>query len=229
MLKALLPAVLIVIAFCGPSHAELYYYTDEKGLIHITDDPSNVPEAQRRNVDAPGERGPRAKPDKTKSGAVHDASSGTGIRSVVDAQQEPSAVSPARSETAGDKNSQAVNAGSSKLSQKFQEEFKDVIAASSIPPEGGTASCKEFKEGLKKDIDKVFQTIKELGEAKKKGTLGFSDKLKGTWTLKSLAWFLYRHETGPKQCVQEFDKENEKRLTAEAKEVEALTAELKDK
>lgn len=225
MLKTLVPAVLIVTAFCEPSHADLYYYTDVKGMIHITDNLTDVPEAQR----------PRGKPAEAMTGDTgHEQTmpSDAGTRANTDAEEGPIAVRPSRSEAVVNSpgsNGPANSPGSSKLPREFQEEFKDVIAASSIPPEAGTASCAEFKEGMKKDTDKVFQTIRELAEKKKKGTLGYTDKLKGVWMLKSFAWAIYRHETGPKQCVTEFDRENEALFKAETKEIEALTAELKDK
>ena len=47
-------------------------------------------------------------------------------------------------------------ARASKLPPEFQEQFKDVMAASSIPPEGASVPCAEFKEGLNRDWDKIM-------------------------------------------------------------------------
>ena len=71
--------------------------------------------------------------------------------------------------------------------------------------------------------------MRDLAESKKKGSLGVFAYLKGFWMLKSAAWVAFRHETGPEQCVKEFDQENEKRFEAMTKEVNALTEEVKDK
>lgn len=175
MQKALLLAVLIVIAVCTPSHAEPRQYTDEKGFTAL-----------------PAQIGTNAT-------------------------------------TTGQSSNAPVNVAPSGLPPEVQEQFKDVAAASSIPPEGTSASCVEFKAGLNSDMDKIMQAIRDLAEAKKKGELGVLATMKGMWALKSVSWFAYRHITGPEQCVKEFDKENEKRFEDMTKEINALTEEVKDK
>ena len=141
---------------------------------------------------------------------------------------------PAKNEAnvaaAGQGSSVPANAArASKLPPEFLEQFKDVTDASSIPPEGASAPCAEFTEGLSRDWDTIMQTMRDLAESKKKGSLGVLAYLKGFWMLKSVAWVAFRHETGPEQCVKEFDKEYEKRFEAMTKEVNALTEEVKDK
>jgi len=65
MPKALLLAVLIVIAVCRPSHADLYHYPDEKGDIHITNDPGAVPEAQRKRGSVDTKQGDQGRPGRS--------------------------------------------------------------------------------------------------------------------------------------------------------------------
>jgi hypothetical protein len=146
----------------------------------------------------------------------------------------PSSALPEQNETGVDAhrgNSSAPGSGAdpSKLPPEFQEQFKDVAAASSIPAAETSASCAEFKEGMNRDWDKIMQTIRELAEAKKKGELGVLDTMKGIWALKAVAWVAFRNATGSEQCVKEFEKENEKRFEAMTKEIETLTEEIKEK
>jgi hypothetical protein len=117
----------------------------------------------------------------------------------------------------------------SKLPPEYRDQFKDVMESSSIPPEGSTASCNEFKSGLNQDMDKIMQTIRELAAEKKKGELGILAKAKGIWTLKSVGWVVYRMMNGQEQCVKEYEKENEARFTAMTKEIDGLTAEVNNK
>lgn len=239
MLKAVFLSVLIVVAVCGPSHAELYRYTDEKGNIRITDDPSAVPGARQSRSEA-AERynqRPRAESAKTKTGGARQepaAPVNAGKNPAPATEQGPPAASSAKKQAAIDAptpNSGAPvhSSGPSKLPPEYAEQFKDVIDASSIPPEGGTASCAEFKEGLKKDMDKVMQTMRDLAKKKKEGTLGIGDTMKGIWTLKSVAWVTFRMITGPEQCVKEFEEENKEQHEADTKEIEAMTNDIKDK
>jgi predicted nucleic acid-binding Zn-ribbon protein len=65
--------LLLLIFFLTPSvsfSAEIYRWTDEKGTVHFTDDPSNIPERyskQGEKIDAPEEKAtglqPPPKPD----------------------------------------------------------------------------------------------------------------------------------------------------------------------
>jgi hypothetical protein len=240
MPKALLLAVLIVIVVCKPSHAELYQYTDEKGNIHVTDNAGAVPGAQPQRGSAAGEQEDQGLNSKAAmslkgiAGPEPAASSKAGKEPDPAAQRRSSEALPAQNETSLNTNIQSSNppanvAGPSKLPPEFQEQFKDVMAASSIPPEGASASCPDFKKGLNSDMDNIMQAIRELAEAKKKGDLGVLATLKGMRVLKSVGWVAYRHVTGPEQCVKEFDKENEKRLEAMTKEINAMTEEIKDK
>jgi hypothetical protein len=119
-------------------------------------------------------------------------------------------------------------AGPQKLPAEYEEQFKDIKAASKIPPEGASASCAELKKGLKEDFDKIMQTLRGLNEErkKKKGKLGVIETTKGIWALKSIAWFAYRLITGPEQCMKEFEKENEQQFEATTKEIEEMTKEI---
>lgn len=179
MPKALLLAVLIVIAVCRPSHAELYQYTDEKGNIHITDDPGAVPEVQRQRSSAAREhedqglRGTSAESLKGAAGPEPIASPNAGMGSDTAALRRSSPALPATNETSVNTTSRSSNAPAnvtraSKLPPEFQEPFKDVMAASSIPPEGASVPCTEFKEGLNRDGDKIMQAVRDLAEAKKR-------------------------------------------------------------
>jgi hypothetical protein len=117
-----------------------------------------------------------------------------------------------------------------KLPAEYEEQFKDVKAASKIPPEGADASCAALKKGLKEDFDKIMQTLRALNEVrkKKKGKLGVIETTKGMWALKSTAWFAYRLVTGPEQCMKEFEKENEQQFEATTKEIEEMTKEINE-
>lgn len=137
---------------------------------------------------------------------------------------------PATAETRTDSSGAPVGAaGAPAVPPEYQEEFKGVIAGSAIPPEDASFSCPEFKEGMKKDEDRIMQTMKGLAEAKKKGELGFFETLKGIWTLKSVVWVAVRGLTAPEWCMKEYDKENEQRSQAMIDEINAMTAEVKDK
>ncbi len=229
--------VLLMAAVCKPTYAELYKFTDEKGNVHITDNPGAVPEAQRpRASDTPDHERPGGKTRDTSGSAGRTGPGSpaeTGKKSGHDAP-----VSSSSSKTLDDTSlttnlrSSSTSSGLanlSKLPPEYKEQFKDVVDASSIPSEGSTASCTEFKSGLNKDIDKIMQAIRELAEEKKKGGLGLLDKAKGIWTLKSVAWVAYRMMNGQEQCVKEFGKENEKRFEDMTKEINKLTEEVKDK
>lgn len=239
MPKALLLAVLIVIAVCMPSHAEPYQYTDEKGNIHITDDPGAVPEVQRQRGRAAREHEDQGLHSKSAgslkgtAGLEPTASSNVGKEPDPAAHRRSSTALPAKNETSVNTTIQSSNAPAnvaspSKLPPEFQEQFKDVMAASSIPPEGASVSCAEFKKGLNSDMDKIMQAIRDLAEAKKKGYMGVIATMKGIWALKSVAWVAFRYVTGPEQCVKEFEQENEQQFEAMTKEIEAMTKEVNE-
>lgn len=42
--KTLLVSIFILIAFPFPSSAEIYKWTDDEGVIHVTDDPTKIPD-----------------------------------------------------------------------------------------------------------------------------------------------------------------------------------------
>ncbi len=115
-----------------------------------------------------------------------------------------------------------------KLPAEYEEQFKDIKAASKIPPEGAAASCAELKKGLKEDFEKIMQTMRELTEEKKKGKVGAVATMKGMWALKSIVWVAYRSITGPEQCMKEFEKENEQQFEALKKEIDAMTKEISE-
>lgn len=241
MSKIMVFAVLIVAAVCKPSYAELYKFTDENGNIHITDNLDAVPQAQRprsRSADTQDLQRPRGKTGETsRSARSQDPGSsehgGKKSGTAAPLSSSPTRTLPEKNDTSLDiivqRNSAASSADSSKLPPEYKEQFKDIINSSSIPPEGSTASCSEFKSGLNKDVDKIMQTIRDLAAEKKKGELGILAKAKGMWALKSVGWVVYRMMNGQEQCVKEFGKENEARFEAMAKEINALTEEVKDK
>ncbi len=120
-------------------------------------------------------------------------------------------------------------AGPQKLPAEYEERFKDVKAASKIPPEGVAASCAELKKGLKEDFDKIMQTLRTLSAENKKKKLGVIATMKGIGALKSIAWVAYRMITGPEECMKEFEQENKQEFEALTKEIEAMTKELNEK
>jgi hypothetical protein len=117
-----------------------------------------------------------------------------------------------------------------KLPAEYEEQFKDVKAASKIPAEGASASCEELKKGLNEDFDKIMQTLRGLNEErkKKKGKPGVIETTKGMWALKSIVWVAYRMVTGPEQCMKEFEQENKQRFEATTKEIEEMTKEINE-
>jgi hypothetical protein len=117
-----------------------------------------------------------------------------------------------------------------KMPAEYEEQFKDVKAASKIPPEGAAASRAELKKGLKEDFDKIMQTLRGLNEARKqkKGKLGVIETTKGMWALKSVAWVAYRMVTGPEECMKEFEQENKQQFEATTKEMEEMTKEINE-
>lgn len=46
--------LLFTIIFSFPSHAQVYKWVDEKGVIHFSDDPGKIPEKYRQKMDAIG-------------------------------------------------------------------------------------------------------------------------------------------------------------------------------
>jgi hypothetical protein len=233
MSKILVLTVLIAAVVCKPSYAELFKYADEKGNIHITDNLDAVPEAQRpryRSADIQDHESPRGKTGETSRSSV---ASGKRSGPAAPLSSSQAGTLPEKNDTSLNiivqRSSAASSADLSKLPPEYKDQFKDIMNSSSIPPEGSTASCSEFKSGLNKDMDKIMQTIRALAAEKKKGELGILAKAKGVWTLKSVGWVVFRMMNGQEQCVKEFEKENEARFEAMTKEINALTEEVKDK
>ncbi len=233
MSKILVLTVLFVAAVCRPSWAELYKFTDENGNLHITDNIDAIPEAQRaryRPADMQDRESPRGKTGETSgSGAAAGKKSGP----AAPLSSSPAGTLPEKNDASLNiivqKSSAASSADLSKLPPEYKEQFRDIMNSSSIPPEGSSASCSEFKSGLNKDMDKIMQTIRALAAEKKKGELGILAKAKGIWTLKSVGWVVYRMMNGQEQCVKEYQKENEARFEAMTKEINALTEEVRNK
>lgn len=233
LLKILVLTIIIFAGFCKPSFAELYKFTDAESNIHITDNLDAVPVAQR----------PRTQPAEARvdQRPLENAKKPSGPAKAVKKEPSTAAVSSTPTSTLPQQKDSGFNiivqsvvsaipsGDASKLPPEYRDQFKDVMKSSSIPPEGSTASCNEFKSGLNQDMDKILQTIRELAAEKKKGELGILAKAKGIWTLKSVGWVVYRMMNGQEQCVKEYQKENEARFTAMTKEIDGLTAEVNDK
>ncbi len=57
-MKFIFLLLLAGLAFAAPLYGEMYRWTDEKGTVHFTDDPSRIPEKFRANTEtrrSPGE------------------------------------------------------------------------------------------------------------------------------------------------------------------------------
>jgi hypothetical protein len=233
LLKILVLTIIIFAGLCKPSFAELYRFTDAEGNIHITDNLDAVPVAQQPRTHPAEARVDQRPLENAKKPSEPAEASKKEPRTAAVSSPLPSTLPQQKDGGLNIIVQSAVSAipsgAASKLPPEYRDQFKDVMQSSSIPPEGSTASCNEFKSGLNQDMDKILQTIRELAAEKKKGELGILAKAKGIWTLRSVGWVVYRMMNGQEQCVKEYQKENEARFTAMTKEIDGLTAEVKDK
>jgi clan AA aspartic protease (TIGR02281 family) len=72
-LKPILLLLLASLTFTAPLYGQIYRWTDEKGTVHLSDDPSRIPEKFRTNTEtrrSPRENPPADEKGKSASGAA---------------------------------------------------------------------------------------------------------------------------------------------------------------
>lgn len=233
MIKVMIIAACMLISTCGDTFADIYQYTDERGEIHMTTDPGAVPERRRGQVkvmedtDQAGSSSAETAPPPPAA-AVHnevdlqsrpDGPATNAIRRDEQVQPEPPpTVSQQPVVTIMTDTQHTTAAGefvNTIMQHMLNEKFKDVKDPSQVPALNSSpvGDCTKYKTTLMKDVDAMEQLMKNAEEKKKKGDMSTFAKIHlAMGGLASVVNFIYDIAFTPKQCSEEFERENKERL-----------------
>jgi len=227
--RVLVFTVLCLIALGDCAFAELYQYADEKGAIHITNDPGSIPEKQRKRVKVVKEvdRGPS--PDT--NGISH---ADTGARATAPVAASAASTGPAPQTSASPHQQLATTSTDTQhtvstvdafFARQFQsllkEKFKDAPDPAQLAAINADTSidCTKYKKTMDEDLTNMDALMKDVNRRKAQGDSEFLIKLQVIWGLRHIVNMLYDAVVTPKHCQDEFGRENKDRLADLNKEL----------